>query len=131
MTDTDLERCQLAEQLKHYHDLNFTKGVYEHSIFGRAAKKLEAYTLEIPVKVRQTIYLQHEPWRDEVLIEPYEVTSILISQNKKGIWTKKFRANWLYNGRVTTISQDIEFDEIGESAFFAKEDAERLLLDGR
>lgn len=38
----DNDRMQLARALKQYHDTFFTPGVYEHSIFGKAALFLEA-----------------------------------------------------------------------------------------
>lgn len=84
--------------------------------------------IELPIKVGQIVYMRHKPWFDDILIEPYQVTSISITQNKKGIWTKKFRANWVYNGRVTTDSHNPAFEDIGKTAFFSREEAEAVLL---
>lgn len=91
----------------------------------------EVQTIEIPVKVGQVIYMDKYPWTDEVEIEPFQITSISITCNKKGIWTKKFRANWLFNGGVRSWSHDPSFEDIGKTVFFTKEEAERELLNGK
>jgi hypothetical protein len=87
--------------------------------------------IALPVKVGQVIYMRHQPWLKEIIIEPYQVTSISITCNKKGVWTKKFRANWIYNGRVTTDSHDPAFDDIDKTVFFSREAAEAVLLGKR
>lgn len=78
----------------------------------------------IPVSIGQTVYMNHRPWANSVQIEPYQVTSIQISQNKKGNWTKRFRANWLVNGKTVDFARDISFEDVGVTAFFTREDAE-------
>jgi hypothetical protein len=88
----------------------------------------EVQTIEIPIKIGQVVYMDKYPWADEIEIEPFQITSISITCNKKGIWTKKFRANWLIDGRVTSWSHDPYFDDIGKTVFFTKEEAERILL---
>lgn len=128
LTDFDIERARLAGQLKHYHDLEFTKGVYEHSIFGQAGLLLEKNMVEIPIRIGQVLYMNKEPWLEKVDIAPFQVTSISITQNKKGMWTKKFRCNWLYDGRVTTLSHDPAFSDLGVTVFFSEAEAERVLL---
>lgn len=55
------ERKRLAERLKQYHDGKFTPGVYDHSIFGLAAKLLEVDAVEV-------VHGRTEA------IEPFEVT---------------------------------------------------------
>ena len=45
--DYQKEKKRLAERLKQYHDWKFTPGVYEHSIFGMAAKLLEVDAVEV------------------------------------------------------------------------------------
>ena len=79
--------------------------------------------IELPIKVGQIIYTDHEPWRKEVHIDPYIVTSISISQNKKGIWTKTFRASWYPDSSTRSWSHDLAFDDLGNKAFFTKEAA--------
>lgn len=41
------EKRLIAGALKRYHDAQFTPGVYEHSIFGKAALLLEADTAKV------------------------------------------------------------------------------------
>jgi hypothetical protein len=41
------EKWLIAEALKKYHDSKFTPGVYEHSIFGKAAMLLEEDAVEV------------------------------------------------------------------------------------
>ena len=84
--------------------------------------------VEIPVRVGQVVYMKKEPWWEDTTIEPFQVTNISVHQNKKGIWTKKFRAAWLYCDKVTTLSHDPSFEDIGKSVFFSKEEAERYFL---
>jgi hypothetical protein len=91
----------------------------------------EAWIIDIPVKVGQVVYMDKSPWSKEVEIEPFQITSISITCNKKGTWTKKFRANWLFNGGVRSWSHDPTFDDIGKTVFFTKEEAERVLLSGK
>lgn len=90
-----------------------------------------AWIIEAPVKVGQVVYMNKSPWCKEVEIEPFQITSISMTCNKKGIWTKKFRANWLLDGSVRSWSHDPAFDDIGKTVFFTKEDAERVLLNGK
>lgn len=126
--DFDAERLSLAKALKRYHDNDFTIGVYEHSIFGLAGLILEKDLIEVPIRIGQILYMNKEPWREEVDIAPFQVTSISITQNKKGVWTKKFRCNWIYEGRVTTLSHDPSFSDIGVTVFLSEAEAERVLI---
>lgn len=41
------ERQLIVDALKKYHDAKFTPGVYEHSIFGKAAMLLEVDAVEV------------------------------------------------------------------------------------
>lgn len=50
------ERKRLAGRLKQYHDWNFTPGVYDHSIFGLAAKLLEVDAVEVPCKIGDFVW---------------------------------------------------------------------------
>ena len=84
--------------------------------------------IEIPIRVGQIVYTVHDPWNADCHIEPYIVSNISITQNKKGIWTKKFRAVWYPDGKVRQWSHDFDFDAIGCLVFFDKDKAERELL---
>lgn len=50
------EKRMIAEALKKYHDSKFTPGVYEHSIFGKAAMLLESDAVEVPCKRGNTVF---------------------------------------------------------------------------
>lgn len=41
------EKKMIVDALKRYHDTSFTKGVYEHSIFGKAALLLEKDAVDV------------------------------------------------------------------------------------
>lgn len=41
------EKRLIVDSLKKYHDSQFTPGVYEHSIFGKAAMLLEVDAVEV------------------------------------------------------------------------------------
>lgn len=41
------EKRLIVDALKKYHDAQFTPGVYEHSIFGKAAMLLETDAVEV------------------------------------------------------------------------------------
>lgn len=84
--------------------------------------------IKLLVKVGQVVYMNKHPWNDKPEIEPFQITSISITCNKKGTWTKKFRANWLVDDRVSSWSHDPSFEDIGKTVFFTKEEAERVLL---
>lgn len=57
----------------------------------------------------------------------FMVRSISISCNSKGVWTKKIRICEVKNGKTIDIQRNIEFDEIGKSVFFTREEAEAKL----
>lgn len=54
------EKKMIVDALKRYHDTSFTKGVYEHSIFGKAALLLEKDSVEV-VRCKDCVYGQCEP----------------------------------------------------------------------
>lgn len=81
--------------------------------------------VEVPCKIGQVVYMQYRDWDIEMNIQPFQITSIMISQNKKGIWTKKFRASWAPDGKTRDLSHNVPFDDIGKTVFFTKEEAEK------
>ena len=46
-----------------------------------------------------------------------KVTNLTVTQNKKGIWTKKFRAMRLENGKTTALALEFGLDDIGNIVF--------------
>jgi hypothetical protein len=58
---------------------------------------------------------------------PYQITNITINQNKKGVWTKKYRAMAVENGKTIDWQLNFEFDAIGKTVFLTREEAEKAL----
>lgn len=80
-----------------------------------------------PCRVGDTVYSYLHRWREEDGIFPYQITNITITQNKKGEWTKKYRAMRLIEGKTIDWQLNFSFDEIGKTVFFTREDAEKAL----
>ena len=59
----------------------------------------------------------------------YEITNITITQNKKGVWTKKYRAMKVVNGKTIDWQLNFAFDDIGKTVFLTKEEAEKALAE--
>ena len=84
----------------------------------------------IPVSVGDIVFVVPDEWEKKYwgcVVGEYSVTNILVSQNKKGKWTKKFRVCEMKDGKTRDRQKDFAFDDIGKVAFFNKEDAERVL----
>ena len=80
-----------------------------------------------PCKVGDIVYTYTHFWRKEDGISPYQITNITLTQNKKGIWTKKYRAMEVQNGKTIDWQLNFEFDAIGKTVFLAREEAEKAL----
>lgn len=83
--------------------------------------------IEIPYKIGSVVYSSYGRWRKESGIVPYQITNLTITQNKKGKWAKKYRAMWLLDGKTRDRSVNFDFDEIGQTVFLTREDAEAAL----
>ena len=81
----------------------------------------------LPVHVQQIVYADLRLWETTLNVQPFMVTCITVTQNKKGEWTKKFRANWFKDEKAVDVSHDFLFDEIGKTVFLTKEEAETVL----
>lgn len=118
-------RRKLDELLEKYEDvINISAKYTEHD---DSREKLIFLPLSIGDPVYKTdkyeiVYTPNEnPTWKRVLqphIEELFVTNLMISQNKKGEWTKKYRA---CNGRIRC---DFSFDDIGREVFTTEYDAE-------
>lgn len=71
----------------------------------------------------------YEPYtyRYEKEVLKFEVRSISISCNSKGIWIKKIRMCEVQNGKPIDHQHNIEFDAFGKTVFLTKEEAEAKL----
>jgi hypothetical protein len=80
-----------------------------------------------PCKVGDVVYAPHWHWGTYIKgdIMPYQITNITITQNKKGEWTKKYRAMEIKNGKTIDWQLNFEFDELGKTLFLTREEAEK------
>ena len=81
--------------------------------------------VELPLKVGHIVYHQFARWERKVDIRPFQVTSMSISQNKKGEWKKSFRISWLDGDKTRDPWYDYSFDDVGKTVFFTREEAEK------
>jgi hypothetical protein len=82
-----------------------------------------------PCKVGDIVYAPHWHWGTYIKgdIMPYQITNITITQNKKGEWTKKYRAMEVENGKTRDWQLNFEFTELGKTVFLTREKAEKAL----
>jgi hypothetical protein len=89
---------------------------------------MTANYVTLPCNVGDIVYAPHWYWGkyDEPVngIVPYQITNISISQNKKGVWTKKYRAMEIRNGKTVDWQLNFAFDDIGKTVFLTLEEAE-------
>lgn len=101
---------EICEKLKAYEDLE------EQGLLFR-----------LPCKVGDIVYYEHPYSSVHTGIQAYQITNIMISQNKKGAWTKKYRAMMLLNGKIIDSQINFSFDDIGKTVFLTKAEAEAAL----
>ena len=83
---------------------------------------------ELPCAVGDIVYAPHWCWTTiDRTIVPYQITNITITQNKKGEWTKKYRAMEVKNGKTIDWQLNFAFDEIGKTVFLTPEEANKKL----
>ena len=82
--------------------------------------------IRLPLKVGDIVYSYTYFWRKEDGISPYQITNITITQNKKGIWTKKYRAMRMLDGKTIDDQLNFAFEEVGKVVFITKEEADQI-----
>lgn len=87
--------------------------------------------LRLPCKVGDTVWYEDKNSTWLIGVHPYQITNVMISQNKKGEWTKKYRAMRIYNGKTVDWQINFSFDDIGTIVFLTKEEAEQKLASMR
>lgn len=81
-----------------------------------------------PCKVGDIVYSSGYDWQKaKDVVTPYQITNITITQNKKGVWIKKYRAMRVLNGKTIDCQLNFEFDTIGKTVFLTPEEAEKAL----
>jgi hypothetical protein len=105
--------------------------MYDDSIESIADHLLDNGVIVPPCKVGNIVYALHWHWGTYLKgdIMPYQITNIIITQNKKGVWIKKYRAMEIQNGKTIDWQLNFEFDEIGDTVFLTREEAEKALAE--
>ena len=85
--------------------------------------------LRLLCKVGDTVFHRKEYAATFTGIREYQITNIMISQNKKGEWTKKYRAMMLLDGKTIDCPINFAFDDIGKTVFLTKAEAEKALAE--
>lgn len=81
-----------------------------------------------PCKIGDVVYIRNKPWHiEQDGISSCQITNLTITQNKKGVWTKKYRAMYLLNGKTIDSQINFSFDDIGKTVFLTREEAEQKL----
>ena len=81
-----------------------------------------------PCKIGDVVYIRNKSWHiEQDGISSYQITNMTITQNKKGVWTKKYRAMYLLNGKTIDSQINFSFDDIGKTVFLTREEAEQKL----
>lgn len=126
-------RSALLEEIEGIYKRHYEKSCYQFihdffkAIFRRINKASAVDAVVLPVHVQQIVYADLRPWETTLNVQPFMVTCITVTQNKKGEWTKKFRANWFKDGKAVYEAHDFWFDEIGNKVFLTREEAEAVL----
>ncbi len=81
--------------------------------------------IQLPYKVGTVVYHKRPYVSAFKGIQPYQITNIMITQNKKGEWCKKYRAMLLIAGRTVDSGINFTFDSIGKTVFLTREEAEK------
>ena len=90
--------------------------------------KAKSDVIELPCKAGDVVYAERWNFGN---VERHQITNLMIAQNKKGNWTKKYRAMMFVNGKTIDAPLDFSFDEIGKKVFLTREEAEQAVKDMR
>lgn len=88
--------------------------------------------VRLPCKVGDTVwFISKWDWDEDFNIPRlYVITNYIITENKKGKQTRKYRAMKLRNGMTTSRSIEFSFCDIGKTVFLSREEAEAALKEG-
>ena len=101
---------------------------FDHWCKSKADELIANGVILSPCKIGDIVYVKSKSWHIESDdISSYQITNLTITQNKKGIWTKKYRAMYLKNGKTIDSQINFEFDDIGKTVFLTREEAEKKL----
>jgi hypothetical protein len=113
--ESDRHNCLQDKDKKAYKELAEYRRLEEQGLL-----------LKLPCNVGDVVW--HERKNSHLSgVHPYQITNVMISQNKKGEWTRKYRAMRLLNGKTIDSQINFEFDQLGKTVFLTKEEAEKAL----
>jgi hypothetical protein len=135
-----MERLTVEKDFCNFIECHICRGVKfcrQKAIYDNVFNKLKEYEdleeqgllLKLPCKVGDVVYHENPYSTIYVGIQAYQITNIMISQNKKGEWTKKYRAMRLHNGKTVDHQLNFAFEDIGETVFITKAEAEKKLAE--
>ena len=117
--------------LNTYNRLNEFDKTQSHDLLKKLSKyrnlEEQGLLLKLPCKVGDIVYHENKYATIHTGIQSYQITNIMISQNKKGEWTKKYRAMFLLNGKIVDSQLNFSFDEIGKTVFLTEQKAQAAL----
>ena len=73
--------------------------------------------IELPCSVGDIVWARSWYYGEAGNWKTWQVTNLTITQNKKGVWTKKFRAMRLNNGKTTALALEFSADDVGQIVF--------------
>ena len=83
--------------------------------------------IKAPVNIGQIVYTQKGVFKRALDVQPFQVTNIIVSQNQKGVWTKRFSVCWAPNGEImVNYKYTFDFDDLGKTVFYSKKTAEMV-----
>lgn len=100
-------------------------GEREFEMYQLVKADLDGRVIVMPCKVGDIVYKDNKTWSSITGAQPFQITNIMISQNKKGVWKKQYRAMWLYNGKTVDSQINFFFEDIGVNVFLTLGEAVR------
>lgn len=85
----------------------------------------------LPCMVGDTVYSLLYWWDKDSGIVPYQITNLTMTQNKKGEWTKKYRAMQLKKGKTIDWQLNFDFNMLGKTVFLSRAEAKAKLREMR
>lgn len=90
--------------------------------FPEAVDRLADYLLENgvivpPLKIGDIVFAKECSWRETSDIVPYKITNLWITQNKRGVWRRKYRAMKIRDGKVVDWQLNFLFEDLGKTVF--------------
>ena len=73
--------------------------------------------IELPCSVGDIIWARSWYYGEAGKWKSWQVTNLTVTQNKKVIWTKKFRAFRIEKEKTSALSLEFSVDDIGQIVF--------------